>query len=439
MLLGPLIVILLLVGLNGLFVAAEFAIIGVRASRLEELASRGNQPARQVHRIVRNAAELDRYFAVAQLGITLASLGLGMYGEPVIAHWLEARLEGTPLGEEAIIHTLSFIVALSIVTYLHVVLGEMVPKSLALQRSESIALLLLRPMNVFGRIFSVPITILNWIGLQILLAMRISPSKELRRLYTSEELELIISDSYRGGMLGAREQELVGRVFDFSERRVSQVMTPRTSIEAIPVDIGESDLLDLVASLPYSRIPVYEGNLDDIVGVLHVKDFVRQQLTGRGFDLLGVLRPAYFVPESAHIDGLLASFRKRRSHLAVVIDEHGGTLGLVTLEDLIEEVLGEVQDEFDTGEDAPLYLVSPGLLFAQGTVLLETLAEYVDLGERSEDVQTIGGLALSRLRLPPEVGDEFHLGEAKVRVEAVDGMAVRRVSIRYPAPHTDKL
>ncbi len=426
------VIILILVLLNGLFVAAEFSIVGVRPSRLEQLAQAGNRTAGRMREVVGSIAKTNDYVATAQLGITLASLGLGMYAEPVIAHSIESPLHDWFGLQGPIIESISFFLSLSFITYLHVVLGEMVPKSLALQSSESMVLLLASPMRIMGSLFGLPIRVLNWIGFRLLELLRIPPVSEHSRLYTPEELELIVSESYRGGLLEKREQELFSNIFDFSERKVGQVMTPRTSIEAIPVDMSEAALVGRLVGTAFNRLPVYDGNIDNIVGVLHLKDFVRQQLSERSFDLRAILRQVPFVPESLFVDALLSLFRNQRLHMAIVIDEHGGTLGLVTLEDLIEEVVGEVRDEFDAEEEAPLTLVAPGHLIAQGTVLLETIEEYTALGDYNHDVQTIGGLTLAGLDLPPQEGDELVLGDVRVRVEAVDGLTIKRVSIRFP-------
>jgi CBS domain containing-hemolysin-like protein len=436
-LLFPLFVILFLVLLNGLFVAAEFAIIGVRPSRLEQLASQGNPAARRVHAVLRDRAHVDRYIATAQLGITLASLGLGMYAEPVIAHLIEGPLERWFHMEEALLHTIGFILALSIITYLHVVIGEMVPKSLALQSSEKTVLALSGPMSLMGKLFLVPVHALNWIGLQLLRLFRVPPPAHGRG-YTPDELELIVSESYAGGLLDENEQEMVASVFDFGERRVAEVMTPRPRMRAIPVTSSERDVLDLLEEPRYNRLPVYEGSIDNIIGVLHVKDFIRQQISGEPFDLRALLRQVPFVPETVLISNLLGIFRRQHHQIAVVVDEHGGTLGLVSLEDLIEEVFGEVQDEFDPQEEEALVEVAPGELSARGDLVLDEIQEYVDLGDHGHEVYTIGGLVMAELGHIATVREEVEVGDARIRVEAVEGRSIRRVTVRFtPEPEEE--
>ncbi len=259
-LLIPFGIILLLIAINGLFVAAEFAIIGVRPSRVEQMAQEGDRTAIGIREVVRNPNKQDRYIATAQLGITLASLGLGMYGEPVIAHLLEGPLHDWFGLEGEIVHGISFVIALSFMTYLHVVLGEMVPKTIALQRAEQTVIALALPMRIMQTVFSLAVTVLNQIGLLTLRLLRVPPPGKGARLHTADELELIVSESYEGGLLDQGEQQLIVNIFDFGERRVSQVMTPRTRIEAFARDIGEQALLRRVVASSAQPLPDLRGH-----------------------------------------------------------------------------------------------------------------------------------------------------------------------------------
>ncbi|MGD9375505.1 MAG: hemolysin family protein, partial [Anaerolineae bacterium] len=422
---------LILILINGIFVAAEFSIIGVRPSRIEQLTAEGNQAAGWVRSILTSGRRTDNYIATAQLGITLASLGLGMYAEPAIAHLIEAPLHDWFGLEGPIVHTISFIIALSLITYLHVVLGEMVPKSLALQKTERTVLWLAAPMRVVGKVMALPVAALNRIGLFTLKLLRVPPPGHGSRLYSLDELELIVEESAAGGLLTEREQELVARLFDFAEERVEVAMIPRTRMKAIPLTIEQDELLDLFPHTPYSRLPVYRENVDDIVGVLHLKDLVRQQLAGEAFDLQPLLRQVPFVPENLPVKTLLASFKQQHQQIAIVIDEHGGTLGLVTLEDLLEEVVGEVRDEFDLEEDPPITLVEPGHLLVRGMVQLEELEDYVPLGLHGHDVHTVGGLVWAELGRRPRIGDEVEIGLLTLRVESIKRLSIHRVSIFF--------
>jgi CBS domain containing-hemolysin-like protein len=436
----PFLIIALLILANGLFVAAEFAIIGARPSRIEQLARDGNRAAGWIREILHNRTRTDRYIATAQLGITLASVGLGMYAEPAIAHLIEDPLHDWFGLEGTIVHTISFILALTGITYLHVVVGEMVPKSIALQGPERTVLVLSAFMRIVGKLFSIPVSALNRIGLLTLKLLRVPPPGKDSRLYSLDELEMVVLESYAGGLLNQREQELVANILEFSEERVEQVMIPRTLMTAIPMTIPEQALIELVPKTSYSRLPVYRGSVDNIVGMLHLKDLVRQQLSGGPFDLPSLLRKVSFVPETLPVKSLLASFKRLHQHMAIVIDEHGGTLGLVTLEDLLEEVVGDVRDEFDAGEETPITIVEPGYLIALGVAQLDALAAYVPIPDHDYDIATIGGLVLAELGRRPQVGDEIRTGEITYRVVDVDRLAITRLSIHFPpdaAPNPD--
>lgn len=443
-LLVVLLIILILVLLNGVFVAAEFAIIGVRPSRMEQLADEGNARARKVLGILRSNREQDRYIATAQVGITLASLGLGMYGEPQIASFLEpllARvLDGAVSGP--LLHTIAFIISLSFVTYLHVVIGEMVPKSQALTIADKAVLWLIWPMSVAQAVLSPAVSFLNAIGNWLLLnVLRIQPAQGQLRLHSPEELELIVSESAEGGFLNEEEEEMILNIFDFSERQVGQVMTPRRKVQAIASDMPLDEMLSFVARSNYSRFPVYDVDLDHVTGILHLRDLVQQQLHKRGsFDVRLIVRPAPSVPEYQPVEKLLAAFKRQRIHMAIVLDEFGGMAGIVTLEDLIEEVVGEVRDEFDV-EKEPFALVEPGIIEVAGNFLLDDLSDHVYLGDEETlpDVETVGGLIITALGRPPQRGDEV-VADSDVRfvVLDIDGLAVARARVEYPIVGRDE-
>jgi CBS domain containing-hemolysin-like protein len=428
-------IILFLVLLNGMFVAAEFAIIGVRPTRIAQLADEGHGTAKRVQRILSTPGQVDRYIASAQLGITLASLGLSMYGESAIAHLIEPVLHDSFHLEGEIVHTISFLVALGIITYLHVVIGEMVPKSMALQSAERMVFTLSTPMLLMQSIFSWAITILNKIGVFILWLMRVPPPQEGERLHTSDELELIISDSVVGGLVEAQEQQLLTNIFDFADLHVRQIMVPRPRIEAVPVTISESDLFQKIFTSAHTRLPVYENDLDHIIGIVHLKDLVHHHLDGTSFELRELLHEVPVVPENLQADELLTTLKQQHIHMAIVLDEYGGTAGIVTMEDLLEEIVGEVRDEFDTNESDAITLVEKGHLVVQGSTRLDELRTYVDLSnvEQSEDVDTVGGLMMAHLPLPPQAGGEVTINGVTFRAEQVNGMRVERVSVRYDA------
>lgn len=431
-LLIPFIIILLLVLLNGMFVAAEFAIIGVRQTRITQLAQEGSSVAQRLLKTLDDRAQVDRYIASAQLGITLASLGLGMYGEPAIAHLLEEPLHDWFGIEGAAAHTISFILGLSLITYLHVVIGEMIPKSLALQFAERTVFALARPMSLMQTLFSVPITVLNQIGIWLLRLVGVKPPEEKSRLHSPSELEMIISEGVVGGLIAAQDYALFENIFDLTDLHVRQMMTPRIKVDAIPITINAEELIQKLGSSPYSRFPVYDGTIDHIIGVLHLKDFVAHQLAGTSFDLHDLMIEPTFLPESASAYELLSTLEKKRVHMAIVIGEYGGTAGIVTLEDLLEEVVGEVWDEFDVDLQEPVTIIAPGHLLAKGSAQLHEVEAFVSLGENENLIDSIGGLMLAHVDLPPRRGYTVEINDVVLRIEDVDGMTVESVAILYP-------
>ena len=432
----PFFVISLLILLNGLYVAAEFAIIGVRPTQLEQMANEGDTKAGNVLEIVESRPKQDQYIATAQLGITLASLGLAMYGEPRISHFIEPYMTAWFGLSEAVTRTIGYLVALGLLTYLHVVIGEMVPKTLALVDASEMALRVYRPMQISQKILGIPVRILNSIGNGLLKLFRIPPATGEASLLAPEEIELLVSESREGGLFLEEEEEIIRNIFDFSERTVGQVMTPRTKVQAVPIDMPKDELIKLVTASRHSRFPIYEGDLDHILGILHLKDLIRQTIKPDAkLDLRLILRPAPLVPEDQQIETLLGAMKRAKLHMAVVLDEFGGMAGVVTLEDLIEEVVGEVRDEFDM-EREPYVELSPGVLEVSGDYLVDDLIEEIYLGDESElpDVETVGGLVVAELGRPPKVNDEVIYNDSvRFTVLDVDRRAVSRVRVDFPA------
>ncbi len=436
------IVIAILIVLNGLFVSAEFAILGARASRMEQLAQEGNATAARLIKLLESSELQNRYLATAQLGITVVTIGLAMYAEPQVAALLEpwlARWFG--ITSEAALHTVGYFVSIGLLTYLHVVLGEMAPKSVALAEANTVALWLDRPMRILQLIFAWPIRFLNWVGQLLLRLVGVPLTPSLARLYSSEEIEQIVTESTEGGLLSEGAQEMIQNIFDFSERTVGEVMTPRPKVEALPVDIPYEELVRLTATSRRSRFPVYDGDLDHVIGILHLKDLIRCHVNQSGpCSLRDLVRPAPIAPEDLRVEALLTAFKRQRIHMAIVLDEFGGLAGIVTLEDLVEEVVGEVRDEFDV-EPEPYVEIAPGLLEVTGDYLLDYLKGDVYLGEEEDlpEVDTVGGLIVTRLGRPAEVGDVVTLTEGvSLTVLAVDGRAVGRVRVVFPALKTSE-
>lgn len=433
----PLLVIIVLVAFNALFVMAEFAILGARATRMEQLAQDGDQSAATVLGTLEDPERQNGYLATAQLGITVVTLGLAMYGEPNVAHWLEPYLAlwtGRDVHSDFIVRA-GYFISIGLLTYLHVVLGEMIPKSLALAEANRWALALNGIMTLLQRILYWPIRFLNGIGNLLLRLFRVPAPSGHARLYSPEEIEQIVSESTEGGMLTTEAEEMIQNILDFGDRTVGQVMTPRRKMVALSCDMPRDELLLFVAKSTHSRFPVYENDRDHIVGILHLKDLIRYHLhNGRTFVLRDMLRPAPFVPEHQKVETLLTAFKRQKLHMAVVIDEFGGVAGVVTLEDLVEEVVGEVRDEFDT-ELEPYEVVEPGVVETAGDYLLDDLEDDMYLGDADNlpDVDTVGGLIVTLLGRPPQIGDEVAVnGSVRMRVLAIDGRAVGRARITFP-------
>lgn len=436
----PLIVVAVLIIVNGIFVAAEFAILGARPTRMETLAADGNERAVHVLEILESNRKQNTYLATAQLGITVVTLGLAMYGEAKLAHWFEINVLAPLTGLEpdsTIVLIAGYVITLGVLTYLHVVVGEMVPKSIALSEPNKTALQLDRFMAGLRWVLFIPIWILNSIGDLLLRLFGIPLEAGTARLYSPEEIEQLVSESTEGGLITQEAEEIIGNILDFHDRDVGQIMTPRRKVDGIPVDIEWNELVKVVAESNHSRFPVYEDDLDHVVGILHLKDFIaHHRAGGEPVNLRDMLRPTPVVTEHDDVTDLLQAFKLQRIHMAIVLDEHGGVAGIVTLEDLVEEIVGEVRDEFDI-EREPYVELEPGTLEASGDYLLDDLKEAIYIGEDEDlpDVDTVGGLIVTKLGRPPQSGDTVELdGSVVVKVLGVDGMAVTRVQIDYPSP-----
>ncbi|MDL2345459.1 hemolysin family protein [Deinococcus sp. MIMF12] len=426
--LTPILVILVLVLLNGLFVAAEFALVASRRTRLNLLAERGNPAARWLLGVYDHPTGKDRYIAIAQLGITLASIGLGMYGEPAIAGWLYGPFEDAGLSYAAA-HTVGFIIALSLITFMHVVFGEMIPKALALQTPEQISVRVNPLMRVFGFVFRPLIAVLNFLALSLMRLLRIKDPGKDALLYTSRELSLITEESAQSGQLGEAQRDLIQNIFALEERTAEELMTPRRSLDALPVDAAPEDVLARIARSPRSRYPVYAGTLDEIAGVLHVKDYIRARAAGASLGLGRLVRPLPSVAASASAEDLLALFKRERLHAALVVDEFGGTLGFVTMDDLIEDVMEEEEEDSDWVRRNP-----DGSSSLDGEVPLSELREDHGLNLHSDEATTIAGLLLEAHGTVPPPGTTVHVQGHDLTAEAVDGLKITRVRVRPVRP-----
>jgi CBS domain containing-hemolysin-like protein len=418
-------VILGLLLANALFVAAEFAIVGAPRPAVEHQARTGDRLARRLLAVLRSPAAQDRYIATAQLGITLASLGLGMYGEHTLAVLIEARLPLEGLGAAVSAHALASVLAVAFLTYLHIFIGEMVPKAIALSYAERTARLVHIPMQltlVTLYPFVVGLNAIGNAGLRLIGVRRQQNTKE--QLYTPEELQIIVEESERGGVLKSESGRLLRELLEFGDRTAGEVMVPRVRVAGIPVHPSAAVLRDLVNRHRRTRYPVYDGDLDHVLGMVHSKDLLRRLVAGESLSLSDV-RPMPVVPDSAKIDDVLAVMQRAHAHMAVVIDEHGGTAGIVSLEDLFEEVVGEIDEGVPAAP--PLVAEGDGTAHAAGTLRLDELGQHFDIDLEHEDVDSVSGLVLARLGRPPVIGDVVEYGRLRLEVTAIKGRGVQQV------------
>jgi CBS domain containing-hemolysin-like protein len=420
-----------LVLMNGFFVAAEFSFVGARRTRIAQLASEGSGGAKAAEHAIEH---LDRYIAATQLGITLASLGLGWIGEPAVAHLFEPLFERFLPEETAVTlgHTAAIVISFSIVTMLHIVLGELAPKSIALQRPEDVSVIVARPTIVFYRLFKPVIQLMNGVGNAVVRMLGFEPASGHSNVHSPEELEMLVHSSREAGLLQESEEVLLRRVFDFSDIPVVEVMQPRVEVDAVDVTTPLPELLEHFATEHHSRYPVYRDQIDNVVGVLTVKDMfdllVREPHllndSGENFDIHRILRTPLYVPESVSVDVLLEEMRRKKTHLAIVIDEYGGMAGLATMEDILEELVGEVDDEFD---------VEPAGEFLEDPNVIDGLTSVTDVVERfgnpGGEIQsaTIGGYVAEKLERIPAEGDTLPFADYTCRVEEMDGLRVTKV------------
>jgi CBS domain containing-hemolysin-like protein len=419
---------------NGFFVAAEFSLVSVRRTRIAELVARGQAGADAVQKAIENP---DRVIAATQLGITLSSLALGWIGEPALSHLLEpVVLLFPPVARSGISHSLSAALAFALITFLHVVVGELAPKSIALQDPERTSLVVSRPTLFTERLFKPAIWALNGTGNALLRLVGVQPVSGHQLLHSVEELKMLVDASTEGGVVQEAESEMLHAVFDFGEMIVRQVMVPRTEVAAVEADTPLEEIIHLATESTYTKFPVYEENLDQVIGIVHVKDLLKAMQSNdcQGCMARGLMREPLFVPETLHVSALLRRFRDHRQHSAIVLDEFGGTAGLVTLEDLMEEIVGEVSDMFDAA--TPGFETLPdGSILIDGLTLIEEVNEQLGLELVDSYYDTIAGYVMGRLGRIPRLHDVVEAGGVRFRVEEMDRLRVARVKlIRLDAP-----
>jgi CBS domain containing-hemolysin-like protein len=421
--------VVVLVLANGFFVAAEFALVSIRHTRIEELAKQGRPGAAAVKRAL---GHTDDFIAATQLGITIASLALGWLGEPALGRFIEPLVSLLPAAWVGLAsHTIAAVLAFILITFMHVVVGEFMPKSIALQRTESTALIVVPATLIVEKLFMPFIWVLSGTGnfLLSLIGMRAASGHEL--VHSVEELKMLVQASGEKGVLEVDERNMLDAVFDFAGLTAREVMVPRTEMVALSVEATVDELIQLAIKYPYTKYPVYDGDLDHILGIAYVKDLVRvQHSERRTASVRGLIREALFVPDTIRLDDLLQHFRARRQHMAIVLDEYSGTAGLVTLADLMGKIVGEVADTFDKSTPE-IQRLPNGAALIDGLTQIEDVNNRLGLDLHEEYYDTIAGFVLGRLGRMARVGDTVEAGGVRLKVEALDGLRIARVSL-YP-------
>ncbi|MCC6242576.1 MAG: HlyC/CorC family transporter [Gemmatimonadaceae bacterium] len=426
--------VLVLVLLNAFFVAAEFALVAVRRSRIDQMAAEGDKSAKVVQRAL---SQLDRYISGTQLGITLASLALGWIGEPAIAVLVDKALHLVGIEPDpGALHTGAGIaVAFLVITFLHIVLGELAPKSIALAVPEKVSRLVVRPLMVFSRVMSPFIWFLNGTANRLLKLFGVEPASEGGHVHSPEELRLLVMQARAHGTLDESDSQMLAGVFDFHNKKASDVMRPRTEMVAIAEDVERDELIEILRTERFSRYPVYRETSDDIVGVFLAKDFWLHEDPAH-FELRDHLREPLFVPATRAAERVLEDLRRTRAHLAVVLDEYGGTAGIVTMEDLVEEVVGDIADEYDPlSRDALLF---DGVLELAGSMSLVDVRSDHKIPIPEGDSTTLGGYAFAKLGRLPKVGDRVPYDGGELEVVAMDGRRVAALRVHRRAEATSE-
>lgn len=425
--LGGIALTLVLLFVNGFFVAAEFALVRVRGTQLEELAAAGSSRARLGAHI---SDHIDSYLSACQVGITGASLALGIVGEPAVSKLIEPLFGWLLERSEAAFHVVSFTIAFAAITYLHIVVGEQAPKYFAIQRAVPTTLWSAHPLHYFYKVMYPFIWFVNTSANAILRRLGIKPGDELEA-HSEEELKLLVAVSTRKGILQESERVLIGNALDFADTYIRQVMIPRTEMVAVPDDTPIAGLYEMAMKHPFTRYPVYRGDLDHVVGLVHLKDLVSRE--PRGGTAADVMRPVPVMPETMRLDQALAEFRRQRTQLAIVADEFGGTAGLITVEDIVEELVGEVQDEHD--RETPQFVQEPGgAQLIDGLAPLDAVRDRLGIELLEEPYDTVGGLVFGRLGRVADVGDAIVVDGHRLEVTSVDGRRVAQVRARRLAP-----
>ena len=419
------VVVLFIVLANAFFVAAEYSLVTARRSRLAEMAERGNRRARIALRIMDSPV---RFIGTVQLGITTFSILLGAVGEPIVEHWID---------DPYLSAGVAFAIAFGVVTYLHVTLGELVPKAIALTKNEETALWVALPVEGFYLLTYPLVWFLQESSNAFTRLFGIRPAPVGVVAHTEEDIRMIVAAAGDTGVFEPIEGEMLYKVFDFADTEVKHVMVPRPEVIAVSVDLPPEECFAAVIDSPYTRYPAYRGSLDEIVGVLHVRDLF-SAMHDRGIAQVSVedlLRPPFVVPETKDLGALLADFRLTKQHMAIVVDEYGAMQGIVTLEDLLEEIVGEIEDEFDLPDES-VERLDENRVRIDGTFPIDDFNEQFDTSLEVEDYHTMAGLVFGQLGRAPEVGDEIAVDGLRLLVVEIEGSRIERLEVEFGAEET---
>ena len=420
-----LIFVLILVLLNAFFVVSEFAIVKIRKTKLEELAHNGNKRAKIALKITEH---LDSYLSAIQLGITLASLGLGWIGEPAVSKLLEEILGGYFANNPILLHSVSFGIAFTFITIMHVVLGELIPKSLAIQKTETFVLLIAYPLYTFKRIFYPFIWVLDMVTLKALHLMGVQPASEEEMAHSEEEIKLIVNASQRGGVIDDTERDIIQNAIDFSEICAHEIMIPRQDMCCLFLNDSFEQVMNMVKRSKHTRYPLCDKDKDNIVGMIHIRDLLEhaEEKLEKG-RLNKIARQILFVPENQSVSEVLHLMMRKHTHVAIVVDEYGGTAGMLSMEDILEELVGDIMDEHDVAEAQEILRVNERVCEFDGKVLVEDAYECMELPCCERDESTIGGYVFTLLGRAPKVGDKVEDEYCQYEVVSSNKMRVKRV------------
>ncbi len=420
-----LIFVLILVLLNAFFVVSEFAIVKIRKTKLEELAHNGNKRAKIALKITEH---LDSYLSAIQLGITLASLGLGWIGEPAVSKLLEEILGGYFANNPILLHSVSFGIAFTFITIMHVVLGELIPKSLAIQKTETFVLLIAYPLYTFKRIFYPFIWVLDMVTLKVLHLMGVQPASEEEMAHSEEEIKLIVNASQRGGVIDDTERDIIQNAIDFSEICAHEIMIPRQDMCCLFLNDSFEQVMNMVKRSKHTRYPLCDKDKDNVVGMIHIRDLLEhaEEKLEKG-RLNKIARQILFVPENQSVSEVLHLMMRKHTHVAIVVDEYGGTAGMLSMEDILEELVGDIMDEHDVAEAQEILRVNERICEFDGKVLVEDAYECMELPCCERDESTIGGYVFTLLGRAPKVGDKVEDEYCQYEVVSSNKMRVKRV------------